>query len=167
MGQGFQRPGPQCSVCEHPEARNIATALLAGASVRDVAQRYGLTKSTVARHHRLHLLPKLTPAESAPPAQLQAIEDHGISQTVLGAVHDLHRRTLALLTQAEAASDRPSAARLIGEARRNLELVGRLTGELDGPTAPQSGSVNVVITYVDRQVVLPGAPPMLESGEGE
>jgi hypothetical protein len=162
MGQGFQRPGPQCSVCEHPEARNIATALLAGASVRDVAARYRLTKSTVARHHRLHLIPRLTPTEQAVPAIVQAIDDQNLRFDVMASMRELHTRTLALLTKAEESNDIHVALRAVREARGNLELLGRLDGSLDGPVARPSGPVNVTITYVDRQLVVPGAPQMVE-----
>jgi hypothetical protein len=54
------------------------------------------------------------------------------------------------------------ALRAVREARGNLELLGRLDGWLDGPVAPPSGPVNVTITYVDRQLVVPGAQQMLE-----
>ena len=155
-----------CTVCASSEAKNIATALLAGASVREVASRYGFTKSTIARHQRLHVTPRRTPAEIAAPARLQAIEDHAMEMSVLRAVHDLQVRTLKLLDQAEQASDRPNAARLIGEARRNLELVGRLTGELDGPTAPVSGDIRVTINYIDKAIAVQSpTPPMLTDGD--
>ena len=166
MGQGFQRPGPICSVCDHPEARHIATALLAGDSVRDVAQRYGLTKSTVARHNRLHLIPRLTPAEQAVPAIVQAIDDQNLRFDVMASMRELHTRTLALLTKAEASNDGHLALRAIREARGNLQLLGHLDGSLDGPVAPQSGDIRIEVTYIDKAIIQQApALPMLPPGD--
>ena len=75
---------------------------------------------------------------------------------------ELHRRTLKLLDKAEALNDIHVALRAVRKARGSLELLGPLDGSLDGPVAPQSGPGNVTIQYVDRQLVVPGAPPMLE-----
>jgi hypothetical protein len=49
--------GMKCSVCAHPE-RAVVDRLLAGgsASVRSIASRFGLTKSSLLRHQRTHLL---------------------------------------------------------------------------------------------------------------
>lgn len=160
--------GRPCSVCEHAERRNVETALLAGASIREVAQRYGLTKSTVARHQRLHLLPKLTAAESAVPARMQALENYEARLDVMAAMRELHARTLTLLTKAETSNDVHAALRAIREARSNLELLGRLDGSLDGPVAAPSGNVTVQVVYTDKAVIMPGAQPLqVESGEGD
>jgi hypothetical protein len=51
-----------------------------------------------------------------------------------------------------------------GLAASRVKSVGpdRPNGSLDGPVAPQSGRVSVTIQYVDRQLVVPGAPRQLE-----
>jgi hypothetical protein len=158
--------GRPCSVCDHTERRNLEIALLAGASVREVAQRYHLTKSTVARHQRLHLRPRLTPAEVAAPAIVQAIDDQNLRFDVMASMRELHTRTLALLTKAEASNDMHVALRAVREARGNLELLGRLDGSLDGPTAPTSGNVIVQVQYIDKAIVQhPPAPPALPPGD--
>jgi hypothetical protein len=159
-------PRIPCTVCSHARRDEINTALLARVGVREVARRYQLDKSTVSRHQRLHLIPRLTPAEQAAPAIVQAIEDQDLRFDVMIAMRDLHDRTLALLTKAEESNDGHLALRAIREARGNLQLLGHLDGSLDGPVAPQSGNVSVVITYIDRAVIAASpTPPMLTDGE--
>jgi hypothetical protein len=156
-----------CLVCAHQDARNIDIALLAGDGVRSVARRYGLDKSTVSRHMRLHLKPRLTAAETAAPARIQRMENHQAHLDVMRAMRDLHARTLALLDKAESSGDLSTALRAVREARGNLELLGRLDGSLDGPVATTSGPVQITVQYVDRQLVLPSAPALLGDGEGD
>lgn len=43
-----------CSVCEHPERQAIEAALRSGASVREVAARFGVSKTALWRHGALH-----------------------------------------------------------------------------------------------------------------
>ena len=43
-----------CSVCEHPERQAIEAALRSGASVRDLAGRFGASKTALWRHATLH-----------------------------------------------------------------------------------------------------------------
>jgi|SRR5580693_7235597 hypothetical protein len=155
-----------CTICSHARRDEINTALLARVGVREVTRRYQLDKSTVSRHQRLHLLPRLTAAESAAPARVQAIEDNEAHLNVMTAMRDLHRRTLALLNKAEESGDIHVALRAVREARGNLEMLGRLDGSLDGPVAPTSGNVQVVIQYVDKAIIAAGStPPMLTDGE--
>lgn len=47
--------------------------------------------------------------------------------------HHLHAKTLVILARADQLDDLQAAARLVGEARRNLELLGRIAGVLEGP----------------------------------
>jgi len=70
---------------------------------------------------------------------------------LLGEVRDLHDRTLTLLSEAEQGGrkDRKDALAAIREARSNLELVGRLTKELDS-----SPTVNIMIAPQVQQVIL-------------
>jgi hypothetical protein len=87
-----------CSVCEHPEGREINLSLLAGTRSRVVAQRFGLDDSTVNRHKRLHPPSRanLTDLEARAPARLEAIEDHEVHLDVMRAMRDLHRAHLGV-----------------------------------------------------------------------
>lgn len=69
-----------------------------------------------------------------------------------------------MLAKAEESGELHVALRAVREARDNLELLGRLDGSLDVPIAPASGRVNVIVTYVDKQLVVSGAPAGLQEG---
>lgn len=44
-----------CSVCDHPQRRDIDAALVAGRSSRDIAAEYGLNYQAIRRHRLNHL----------------------------------------------------------------------------------------------------------------
>lgn len=48
-----------CTVCAHPDYKTIDQALLAGQSLRNIAARFGTSRSALHRHAHFHL-----PAES-------------------------------------------------------------------------------------------------------
>jgi hypothetical protein len=54
-----------CTVCGPPERHAIEKALVAGGAYRDIAGRYGLTKSAVERQKAEHLPVALVRGEAA------------------------------------------------------------------------------------------------------
>ena len=147
-----------CTVCNSQRKKEIDTALLGDGrlgSLRDIAKRYNVSLAAVHRH--LHnCLPGIREDMREAMAKSEA-------RSVLDQMAELHQRTLVLLDKAEASGDLHIALRAVREARGNLIVLGRLDGNLANPTAaPTSGPVNVTITYVDRQLNVVGAPPMLE-----
>ena len=49
-------PGRHCSICTHPERTQIESALLGGTmSFRSISARYGMSKTSVARHVAEHM----------------------------------------------------------------------------------------------------------------
>ena len=115
--------GRSCSVCSHPESFVINEAIvLEKRSNRVVARQFGLHHDAV-RRHREHIPKLLVEASRA----MDAYE----ADDLLGRVEDLHRRTLAVLEAAEETGELRTALAAIREARGNLELVGRITKELD------------------------------------
>jgi len=112
-----------CSVCTHPNRGEIDRALVAGGSLRGVAGQHGLNDSSVARHKADHL-PRLL-------AQAHDAADIAHADDLLTQLRDLQVRTLGLLDQAETAGRLGTAVMAIREARGNIELLGRLMGEID------------------------------------
>jgi hypothetical protein len=123
----------RCTVCGHVEREHIDSALVAGTSLRDIAGQHGVSKSALERHKADHLPADLAKAREA---QEAARADDLLSQ-----VRSLQARTLAILEAAEVSGENRTALAAIGEARRNLELLGRLAGELD-----ERPVVNVLIS---------------------
>jgi helix-turn-helix, Psq domain len=47
-----QTPSPACSICGHPKHAEIEAALSAGTSLREAAERYGVSRSALSRHRQ-------------------------------------------------------------------------------------------------------------------
>ena len=145
-----------CSVCDHPNLRAITTDLMARTPYRTIESRYSVSRAAVDRHVRKHIakgIQILMKAERESLAVQTVADADVVTRPVLSQLRELHSRTLRLLEAAEVEKDRLVALGAIREARRNLELVGRLTGELD-PRAPgeaSGGPLQVTINYVDKR----------------
>jgi|SRR5215211_508107 hypothetical protein len=142
----------RCTVCDHPERHCIDETLVSGAPYRTVAKRFVLSESAVYRHKTEHL----------PAHLLQAKEVEEVAQTddLLEQVRNLQAHALHILQRAEKAGDLKTALAAISQARDNLELLGKLAGELD-----ERAVTNVLITpeWLELRAVIVGA---LESHPG-
>ena len=130
----------KCSVCTHPQAEEINKMLVEGRPLSDIVSIFpDLTKSAVHRHAKTHVPKALSKAKDA---ELEASGD-----SLLHQVQDLQGRTLAILLEAERKKEHAISLRAISEARRNLELLGKLAGEL-------RSEVNLVIQAEEIQVIV-------------
>ena len=59
-----------CSICVHPEREAINKALVVNEPLRDIAGRYGTSKSSLERHKDEHLPVKLAKAHAAKETRL-------------------------------------------------------------------------------------------------
>ena len=123
----------RCTVCDHPERRSIDEALVSGAPYRSVAKRFGLSESSVYRHKTEHLPAQLLKAKE--------VEEAARADDLLEQVRNLQAHALDILERAEKAGDLRTALAAISQARGNLELLGKLAGELDERTI-----VNVLLS---------------------
>lgn len=138
---------PRCSVCRSPQRDEIDRALIAGTPSRRVAARFGsLSRAAVQRHAASHLPVSIVQAEH--------VQEIARADTLLDQVRDQVSRADRLFTEAEAVLDGAKAngdvrgvlaaikvaALAARESRNNLELVGRVAGELRG----EGAQVNVV-----------------------
>jgi transposase-like protein len=113
----------RCTVCDHPQRHGIDKALVTGAPYRSVAKRFGLSDSAVYRHKTEHLPTHLLKAREA--------EEVAQADDLLEQVRNLQTHALDILNRAEKAGDLRTALAAISQARGNLELLGKLAGELD------------------------------------
>src|SRR5918993_1898576 len=113
----------RCTVCDHPESHSIDEALVGGAPYRSVAKRFGLSESSVYRHKTEHLPAQLLKAKE--------VEEVAQADDLLDQVRDLQGHALGILERAEKAGDLRTALAAISQVRGNLELLGKLAGELD------------------------------------
>lgn len=114
----------QCSICAHAERTAIELAVANRVPLRTIADQHGVSKSAIIRH-RDHC--------GALAGVVDAVQrtDQTRRETVQARMEALQQRTMRLLRSAEAAGELRTALGAIREARGNLELLAKLTGELD------------------------------------
>jgi len=146
-----------CTVCSHEDRFDIDTVLVdRSASYRDIAERFALSKTAVSRHvtggHISELLSLAADAERSAQAD-----------TLLDRVENLQARTLAILEASEETREHGTALSAIREARRNLELIGEVTKELNRtPTL----NLHLNAEWIElRTVILEALAPHLEARE--
>lgn len=154
----------KCTICGHPQRKEIDRALVGGESDRSIASRLGLSRGAVLRHAKAHVRPaKVAPPTAATAARMaraaeaqaevvEAVVEQ--DRATLDLFAELRVRTMGYLDQAEKALpivdkmgnvlgekvDWPAVSALLREIRGCLESQAKLRGEL------QSGTqVNVLV----------------------
>lgn len=108
-----------CTVCNHPERGEIDSALVAASSsLRNIAERYGISATALHRHKKAHLPAALVKAKAA--------EEVTDADDLLAEVQRLQTITLGILGRAAQSGDLRTALGAIREARGNLELQARM-----------------------------------------
>jgi hypothetical protein len=157
-----------CTICRH-ESRYDIDALLVDRSMsyRAIAQHYGVSKDAIGRHVSSgHISELLALARDA--------ETHARADSLLDRLEALQYRTEAALTKAEESENHFATFRGISEMRRNLELIGEVTKELNrSPTlnlhlnpqyiAVRSGVIQAVEPYPEAKEAISKAMLQLES----
>jgi hypothetical protein len=134
------------SILRHPQRSAIERLLVNGETLRNIAERYSVSKASLHRHKHSHLAKRLARAEKAHEAVIaEYVEQERASATDLLALVD------RALTHAEEAIEGAKAEGKWGQAStsireftRAVELLARLRGELT-----QGGSTTVVNTTVN------------------
>jgi transposase-like protein len=136
----------RCTVCDHRERHSIDQMLVTGAPYRSVAKRFGLSESSVYRHKTEHLPTHLLKAKEA--------EEAARADDLLDQVRHLQTHALDILERAEKTGDLRTALAAISQARGNLELLGKLAGELDEQPVV---NLNVSAEWLELRAVIVGA----------
>ena len=134
-----------CTICNHPEHEAINSALVAGEPFRNIAKRFGTSPAALYRHKKTDLPGTLVKA-----AQIAEVAE---ADALLDRLKLLNQETAAILKEArtEGTKDNDLALKAIARVEKQLELEGRLLGQL----AEQ--------TKVSCQLVI-YAPQMKEGG---
>jgi hypothetical protein len=112
-----------CTICSHQDVHQINEALVTRIPLRTIASQYGVSYAAVQRHTKEHLPQLLLMAANA--------ERAARADSLLDRIEALQRRTEEALTKAGESEDTFATFRGISEMRRNLELIGEITKELD------------------------------------
>jgi len=135
-----------CTLCEHPKREEIDRALVGETSNLSVSSVFGVSESAVRRHKANHLPAKLAKAHEA--KEVSRADD------LLGQVRILQSKTLSILLRAEGAGDLRTALSAVREARGNVELLAKLSGELDERPVV---NLNVSPEWLELRTVIVGA----------
>ena len=112
-----------CTVCTHDERHVIDVALVQRDPYRHIAAHYEVSTGALQRHTREHIPELLARARDA----VEVAE----ADSLLSRIEGLYKRTEAILAAAESNSEWGTALQAIRECRGNLELLGRVTKELE------------------------------------
>ena len=155
----------KCTICHHPQIREITHDIMSHKPLRAIEARYDVSIAALSRHTKKHVpkaLRKVTPDDM--PASLAA----ELAEPVLVEMRKLNNRSLKILRAAEEGRDYTMALHAIRECRRNLELIAKLKGELH-PAAPGEeaggGGLQVVIQYVDKAIQVSESPKLLNGAD--
>jgi hypothetical protein len=136
----------RCTVCDHPDLHSIDESLVSGTAYRSVAKRSGLSESAVYRHKTEHLPAHLMKARE--------VEEVAHADDLLDQVRNLQTHALDILERAEKTGDLRTALAAISQARGNLELLGKLAGELDERPVV---NLNISSEWLELRAVIVGA----------
>jgi hypothetical protein len=136
----------RCTVCDHPKRHSIDEALFTGAPYLSVAKQCGLSESAVYGHKVDHLPARLLKAKE--------VEEAVRADDLLEQVRNLQAHALNILERAEKTGDLRTALAAISQARGNLELLGKLAGELDERPVV---NLNVSPQWLELRTVIVGA----------
>lgn len=129
------RKPSRCAVCQHPQVLEINRALIQvpKLSTRDLSLRWGPHYKSLERHRISHL-----------PRALQEVATEAVVQAIAASVPEeatphervelLMEKAQSLLEGAERKKDYASAIRAVRELRGCIELLAKLTGEIDSST---------------------------------
>jgi hypothetical protein len=127
----------RCSICDHPDRREINREIVAGVGSTLIASVYGVSEAAVRRHRKNHLLHEARERLASDP-ELGNVD-------VLLEMRNLYRRMGGFLAKAEVADDWPAVKAFHAEARKDLELLAKLTQML------QDGPATVVSVGIDQR----------------
>lgn len=136
-----------CSVCRNPKRSEIDSALLHSEGLRKIAKRYGTSTTALHRHKNSCI--------SAQLAKSKEVSEIASAAALVRELNEITRKTGAVLARAVREKDGELALKAIARLERQLELKGRLLGQLE--KQPAGGPTTVHVVYVDKMLNV-GAP---------
>jgi hypothetical protein len=144
------KAGQRCKACSHPARLEAEKLIASGVSVREAARRSGVPYQSLQRHQQkcvraaiarvverreLKIAGEVVDELVDRVERLQTITTHIMDSALLG-LPLLRRDGSPVLDKQQKpvlVSDGVLALKAVAQARRNLELIGRLKGQLDPP----------------------------------
>jgi hypothetical protein len=134
-----------CTICSHPKRTEIDAALLRSDSLRSIVEHCSVSMGSLVRHRDRHLPVTI--------AHAKEVRETEMGESLLEQARGLHARALGILERADAAGQLETALKAIREVRGILELLGKLSGQLEDQRAtPQ----RIEVVYIDKALMVQG-----------
>ncbi len=134
----------RCTVCGHPMREEIDRAIINNTVFRGISREHGVSEDALARHKKSHIPELLSKSQEIQEqkaalitevVQAKEAQETGQADSLLTQLKELMTRTEGIFKKADGANDLRAALQAVREGRCNLELLGKLLGELqDGVT---------------------------------
>lgn len=122
-----RRMAGKCRVCDHSDRAAIDKAIVTrSASLRTIADRYGVSKTALIRHRDSHIPKLVQAAESA-----RATQAVSSGAALIDELDRLLKKALAILEAAEKAGELKVALQAIREARETIKACADLAVTVD------------------------------------
>ena len=121
-----------CKICTNKNCKEINKAILEGMPIQQIAAKYGVSYSSIRRHRDNHIPAKLAKAQEA--REVTQADD------LMGDLLYFKQEALHLLDDAKACGDIRSAIASIDQARKIVETLAEVRGEIN-----RSNVVNVLV----------------------
>ena len=115
----------RCTVCAHPQAEEISMEILQGTTLRAIADKYGLSLTSVHRHKQ-HI-----PRQLAVSHEAQKVAK---ADGVMLRMAELDQRADTIYRQAAEQNDPELALKALKELRGITELYAKMAGEISTKT---------------------------------
>jgi hypothetical protein len=150
-----------CTVCTHPERAALDKCLVANESNRAVSIRFGTSVAALQRHRANHLPKVLARAQRtaqerheaahagavAAVAQEREQKEQAHALDVIQQLRVINQVSVAILHEARQAADAETALKAIDRIQRQIELQGRLLGQL-----AENQTANVHLTRIEQML---------------
>lgn len=143
------------------ERKKVLDALISGQTLRSISRMTGLSTQAISKYKKKVVLPALRASTYLPNSdqlvdngQSRAFQHGTVAKDIVRTspfrdrVESLWQRSAALLDRAEAAASTAqeiaSVSTLLNQAHKNLELLGKYTGELEQQATGPSVAIQIV-----------------------
>jgi hypothetical protein len=121
----------RCSICRHVDRARIELARVSGVSLESIAERFGVTRSSIWRHMQDHV----SDADRAiylADVDLKGLADRANAESLslLDYLAIIRSTLFQQMQMAAGLNDRSGTAALAGRLNETLKLLASLTGEL-------------------------------------
>lgn len=138
--------GRACAICSHEDREEIDRRIVGGASIVSIADTFGMSRPSVTRHRDNHL------SEA-----IRGVVMDERTDDLLEEIRRLKGRVERILDHAEERGQIAPALGAVRELRSLLELLGKVTGEIDNSTTVQVVNLQTSPEWLETRQTILGA----------